>query len=197
MKEVEALQNWISRQEESCQSSCLWVCCPSLRQVDSFLLIIYRFRHLNNVWACHVSIVGGKQLHKDVVWVTSITCTLCFNITGWLTSLYKIAVMFQLHLWVGQTTFSVGLMLDQHWHFATWIGTGRQAVSTVQLQCLKWRAKGSMEKKTVLHSIFPLLLGFHHGPFESLLNHPSLFHEWMDQSQKIKTAITAHTETHP
>jgi len=73
----------------------------------------------------------------------------------------------------------------------------RKTASTVQpLQCLKWRGKGNVEK-TVLHSaIFPLLLCFHQGPFESLLNHPSLFHEWMDQSQKIKTAIMAHTDTH-
>ena len=42
---------------------------------------------------------------------------------------------------------------------------------------LEMKSERKYGKKTVLHSIFPLLLGFHHGPFESLLNHPSLFHE--------------------
>ena len=91
----------------------------------------------------------------------------------------------------------VGLMLDQHWHFATWI------VQTGRLQALSsrsnvWNEEGKeMWKKQCSTLLFSLCCcvstKVHLNPW---LNHPSLFHEWMDQSQKIKIAIMEHTDTH-
>lgn len=140
MKEVEATHSWTSRQEESCQSICLWACCPSLRQVDSFILNSLSVQTLNNVWVSLSYLDCWRQTSTQ-------GCSLGY--------IYVHIMLPQHCCHVSVASFVrtyhifCGVDVGQHWHFATWIGQtgGRQAASTVQLSCLKWRGKGSMEKK--------------------------------------------------